>query len=122
MTSRHTTTVLTEVAGIRVRKEAAWARVGGEDFPDGTGPRRPVLGIPAQKARDEHTARAQMAARTGHTRWSHLALDGLLSALAEDEPAAIREHLVHHAARVVAWIESLDRRLEAAQEAEDRRP
>lgn len=93
--------VSVEVVAERIAQHKKW---GVQNHPDGTG-------MPAQKSAAE---RAKMTcdylARTGNLSWADILREEFHEALAESDPALLREELIQVAAVAAAWVEAIDRR------------
>lgn len=89
-----------EVLAERERQHLKW---GEQRHPSGTGGR-----LRRQDA-DLHRVTCQSAARRGDVTWSHILLEEVYEALAEEDESALREELVQVAAVCFAWLEDLDR-------------
>lgn len=96
--------VLGEVENERARQEAKW---GEQNHPDGTG----VLGNETELA-DLCKKATDEAFEAGRGTWKHILREEYAEAMAESDPARLREELVQVAAVAVAWIEAIDRRQE----------
>lgn len=94
---------MAEVDAERQRQMKKW---GDQTHPDGTGlhPER------QKQLADEARALCQRAARDGFLAWSHILMEEVREAMAEEDPEALRTELVQCAAVVAAWILDLDRR------------
>jgi hypothetical protein len=92
--------VYLELEAERLAQDARW---GEQNHPDGTGGE--------ERRRDAEWARAncQRAAIEGTVTWADILEEEALEALAESDPARLREELVQVAAVAVAWVECLDR-------------
>ncbi|GAA2124144.1 nucleoside triphosphate pyrophosphohydrolase [Actinomadura napierensis] len=92
--------VLTNIAAERAAQDRMW---GVQEFPDGSGP---------AFAGEADQAKADCAAAwsRGELTWRHVLAEEFHEALAESEPAPLRNELVQTAAVAVKWIQSLDRR------------
>lgn len=95
--------VLVDVAAERRRQDEKW---GQQDHPNGTGAFKPE----ADAARE----RCERLFATGYPMWWPILLEEVYEALAEEDPAALREELIQVAAVAVGWIECIDRRAEGA--------
>lgn len=102
----------------RMRQDAKW---GEQNHPDGTGPRKKPLYELAPHDRDGYSPSAaritqlarrncDAAAQRGELTWRDILLEEVFEALAEDDPARLREELVQVAAVAAAWTEAIDRR------------
>jgi hypothetical protein len=98
--------VLAEVAAERLRQDAKW---GEQNHPDGTG-----ITPEQQKLADVARSMCQQVFAEGRGDWAHVLMEEVREALAESDPAKLRVELVQVAAVSVAWIEALDRRMDAA--------
>jgi hypothetical protein len=92
--------VLAEVEAERRRQDSRW---GEQNHPDGTGD---AYADDAALARKE----CEQAADSGELSWRHILLEEVAEAMAEREPADLRNELIQVAAVAVAWAEALDRR------------
>jgi predicted house-cleaning noncanonical NTP pyrophosphatase (MazG superfamily) len=91
---------LADVAAERRAQDRTW---GAQEFPDGTGP---DFIAPAEEAKRECVA----AGARGELTWRHILAEEFFEALAESDPASLRNELIQTAAVAVQWIQSLDRR------------
>lgn len=94
--------VAREVIQERVRQDEKW---GQQDHPDGTGPTIPTLNA-VEHARNE----CNYVFRHGLGTWRHVLAEEFAEAMAESDPARLREELIQVAAVAVAWVEAIDRR------------
>lgn len=92
--------VLADIAAERAAQDRMW---GVQEFPDGSGP---AFAGEADKAKDD----CADAWSRGELTWRHVLAEEFHEALAETEPAPLRNELVQTAAVAVKWIQSLDRR------------
>lgn len=99
-TALTTRRVLGDIAAERRRQDEKWAP---RDYADGTGAFKPE----AEHAR----ARCEHLFANGHEMWWPVLLEEVYEALAEEEPAKLREELVQVAAVATAWIEAIDQRV-----------
>jgi len=97
-----TVAVLREINLERRRQDAKW---GEQNHPDGTG--GPGRDHDADVARKE--CQRQFAEGTGT--WLDILDEEIAEAYAEKDPAKLRAELIQSAAVIVAWIESIDRRV-----------
>ncbi|MDL4813935.1 nucleoside triphosphate pyrophosphohydrolase [Actinomadura opuntiae] len=97
--------VLADVAAERAAQDRTW---GVQEFPDGRGP---AFTGKAEEAKADCAA----ASSRGELTWRHVLTEEYLEALAESEPAPLRNELVQTAAVAVKWIQSLDRRTGATE-------
>lgn len=93
--------VLDEVYDERRRQNAKW---GEQDHPNGTGD--PSL----RDLADHHRRVCDIRADMGDVTWRDIATEEFYEALAESDPALLREELIQLAAVAVAWAEAIDRR------------
>jgi hypothetical protein len=91
---------------IDTERQAQLAKWGEQHHPDGTGlhPAR------QKQLADEARALCQRAAREGFLTWSHILMEEVREAMAEENPAALRTELVQCAAVIQAWLWDLDSR------------
>jgi len=103
-----TAAVLAEVASERARQDARW---GEQTHPDGTGNR--------DQQRDAERARewCQSAFGSGYGTWSDILAEEVAEANAERDPSKLRAELIQVAAVAAAWIEAIDRRTAATEDA-----
>lgn len=94
---------MVEVDAERQRQLAKW---GDQHHPDGTGLHPDRQKQLADEARDL----CERAARGGFLAWSHILMEEVREAMAEEDPAALRTELVQCAAVIQAWIADLDSR------------
>jgi hypothetical protein len=94
---------MAEVDAERQRQLKKW---GDQTHPDGTGlhPER------QQQLADEARTLCDRAARDGFLTWSHILMEEVREAMAEEDPTALRAELVQCAAVIAAWILDIDRR------------
>ena len=92
---------LADVADERNRQDARW---GEQNHPDGTG------GAVSEALADMAKADYERAAATGAMTWELVLWEEVAEALAETDPARLREELIQVAAVAVAWAECIDRR------------
>lgn len=92
--------VLGAIADERRKQDEKW---GEQTHPNGTG--CPGSALEA----DLFRAACNFAAKTGTVTWAHILLEETYEALAETDPATLREELVQLAAVAAAWIECIDR-------------
>lgn len=93
--------VAREVIQERVRQEAKW---GQQNHPDGTG-------VPSMQAAAERSRLVcDLNFRRGKGSWADILREEFHEALAEADPANLREELIQVAAVAVAWVEAIDRR------------
>lgn len=97
--------VCREVIRERVRQDARW---GQQNHPDGTGPTMTTL-----NRADEARKACDYAHENGIGTWRHILTEEYAEALAESDPAKLREELIQVAAVAVAWVEAIDRRTDA---------
>jgi hypothetical protein len=104
-----TSVVLAQVAGRRRQQDATF---GEQNHPDGTGPDVHLTGLLRRAADAAHTARftTEMARAEGRLTWLHILREEVYEALAEADPADLRNELLDVAATAVVWIEAIDRR------------
>lgn len=97
--------IMVAIAEERARQDEKW---GEQNHPDGTGggARQTWMTI-ARNSCDR-------ADREGALTWAHILDEESAEALAETDPAKLRNELIQIAAVAVAWIEALDRRAGAA--------
>lgn len=90
-------------------------KFGEQNHPDGTGPNIQLLpwgGLkrPAQRMANEARAWCDGAFKKGKGTWRDVLLEEVCEALAEDDPAKLREELIQVTAVAVNWVEAIDRR------------
>jgi hypothetical protein len=111
--------VLADVAAERARQHRKWHE---QNHPDGTGPdTRPLWAAwplnnlpwnyPAEALADAAKEITGRHAENGDVTWSHILLEEVFEALAEDDAERLRVELIQVAAVAVQWAEALDRRL-----------
>lgn len=93
--------VFRDIVEERAAQNAKW---GEQNHPDGTG--RPYDQFHADKAR----RLCNDAAEAGVVTWRHILREEVAEALAESDPAKLREELIQVAAVAAAWVEAIDRR------------
>jgi hypothetical protein len=93
--------VLADILEERLRQEDQW---GEQNHPDGTG-----LPYDAETAEAART-RCQEAAAGGTVTWRNILFEEVWEAMAEDDPARLRDELIQVAAVAAAWAEAIDRR------------
>lgn len=94
-------TVLDEIVAERARQDIKW---GEQNHPDGTSWDHYVF------QRDVAQLETDEAAKAGEVTWTHILVEEVLEALAEDDSEKLRVELVQVAAIAVQWIEAIDRR------------
>lgn len=94
--------VLGEVAAERRAQDDKWG--WDRNLPDGTG--GPVMRSEAERMR----ARCQFLTENGGEDWRAILLEEVYEALAEEDPAKLRNELIQVAAVAVVWVEAIDRR------------
>jgi hypothetical protein len=106
--------IAVEVLGERHRQDERW---GEQNHPDGTGPAVIVSGLPAlagvarlDNLRTWATADCDRAAAHGCVTWTHILLEEVLEALAEDDPGRLRAELIQVSAVAQQWVSAIDRR------------
>lgn len=97
--------ILTEIRNERDAQDKKW---GEQNHPDGTG--HTFFRREADIARGECNARAA----DGRLTWADILLEEVYEALAERDPARLREELKQTAAVCVNWIEKIDREIARA--------
>lgn len=111
--------VLGEVAAERARQDAKWGEQNHPDYDphDIDSVVRNEYGFRAERWKEINDRRAKQGCEVKHvfpaascTAWDGVLLEEVYEALAEHDPAKLREELVQTAAVAVAWIEALDRR------------
>lgn len=93
--------VVNEVLEERARQDQKW---GEQHHPDGTG--GPTSVRLAQSSREF----CNQAAALGRLEWRHILREEYREAMAEADPAKLREELIQVAAVCVAWVEDIDSR------------
>ncbi|MBF4625528.1 hypothetical protein [Clavibacter sp. VKM Ac-2872] len=101
-----------DTAAERIRQNAKW---GEQNHPDGTGPDvRPLLFAGALPRADDLARYATQAtdahAADGTVTWLDILREEYHEALAESDPAKLREELIQLAAVAQQWVEHIDRR------------
>lgn len=100
--------VLVEISDERIRQNDQW---GEQNHPDGTS-------ITSHKRQaDNRRWLCDQAAKDGKVTWKHILDEEVYEAFAETDPVKLREELIQVAAVAVAWVEAIDRRLRAAEQA-----
>jgi hypothetical protein len=91
---------------IDAERQRQLAKFGDQHHPDGTGlhPAR------QKQLADEARSLCQRAAREGFLAWSHILMEEVREAMAEEDPAALRMELMQVAAVCAAWIADIDSR------------
>ena len=119
-----TLSVINEVNAERVRQDAKW---GEQNHPDGTGPdvtvwiesvtptpneprRKTSHAFRAADLAEGMRARCKRAPEEGGDTYERILTEEWAEALAESDPARLREELIQVAAVAVAWVEAIDRR------------
>lgn len=92
--------VLADVAAERDGQDRMW---GVQEFPDGSGP-------DFTEAAEEAERECAAAWSRGELTWRHILTEEFFEALAETDPARLRNELVQTAAVAVKWVQALDRR------------
>ena len=103
--------VAREVIQERLNQVEKW---GEQNHPDGTGPDGMWMAIFRHDfAHCATIAKLQVDhdANRGTSTYAGILLEEVFEALAEDNPARLREELIQVAAVAVAWVEAIDRRL-----------
>lgn len=98
--TRATTRILNSVAIERGRQDSLW---GEQNHLDGTN-----VNYALNAAIEKHFTEA--AASSGQLTWRHILVEEVYEALAETDPAKLREELIQVAAVAVSWVEAIDRR------------
>ena len=100
--------VLFEVAQERARQDAKW---GEQNHPDGTARPWPAI-FRLSFADCAQIARLQVdhEAKIGTSNYTSILLEEVFEALAETDPAKLREELIQIAAVCVQWVQAIDRR------------
>lgn len=93
--------VFRDIVEERAAQDARW---GEQNHPDGTSSE--MWGPNAKLWR----FRCDGAAKAGDVTWKHILLEEVYEALAESDPAKLREELIQVAAVAAAWVEAIDRR------------
>lgn len=92
--------VFRDIVEERARQDAKW---GEQNHPDGTNW--------SYEIEAEHfKALCDREAEAGKVTWRHILLEEVYEALAEENPAMLRDELVQVAAVAAAWVEAIDRR------------
>lgn len=92
----------------RQRQLEQW---GDQRHPDGTHPDYEVLpGWPARELADAARAACQRFAEMGIVTWRDIFAEESCEALAESDPATLRNELIQVAAVCAAWISDIDSR------------
>ena len=95
--------VLLEVAEERAHQDNKW---GTQHHPNGTG------GLVAQALSAVYREECDNDVKKGLTTWKVILLEEVYEALAEEDPAKLREELVQVCAVACSWVEAIDRKLE----------
>lgn len=90
---------------IDTERQDQLAKWGDQHHPDGTGLTLDQLAW-AEEARE----RCQQAAKDGTLTWAHILEEEVAEAMAEADPARLREELLQVAAVCAAWVHDLDTR------------
>lgn len=98
-----TRAAFTTVEDIMRERNAQDVQWGQQDHEDGTG-------VDWDLHRDMAQLNCQQAFADGDQTWTHVLLEEVYEALAEDDPAKLRAELVQVAAVAAAWVEAIDRR------------
>ena len=106
--------IAVEVLTERRRQDDRW---GEQNHPDGTGPAVIVSGLPSlagvarlDNLRTWATADCDRAAAHGSVTWTHILLEEVLEAVAEDDEVKLRAELIQVAAVAQQWVSAIDRR------------
>lgn len=92
----------------RVRQDEKW---GEQNHPDGTGPLKFSLNYRVLiRPEDRVRYQCDKKHRAGVGTWADILLEEVFEAMAEDDPAKLREELIQVAAVAVSWVEAIDRR------------
>lgn len=99
--------VFADIRDERARQDAKWDE---QHWPDGTHP---------SFAHDAEMYQAVVDSNSGQglTNWTHILLEEVYEALAETDPAKLRDELVQAAAVIVNWLEDIDGRAATVGEA-----
>jgi malonyl CoA-acyl carrier protein transacylase len=97
-----TLAVVGQIAAERRRQDEKW---GQQSHPDGTG------GAARERYAIHLREECEEAFAEGRGRWAHILEEEVAEAVAESDPAKLREELVQVAAVATAWVEHIDRRL-----------
>lgn len=92
---------------VRAERDRQDAKFGPQNHPDGTGSED------MKQASVLARSLCQGAAACGVVTWRHILLEEVHEALAEQDPARLRQELIEVAAVAVAWVEAIDRRTAA---------
>lgn len=98
--------VLQEILAERTRQDTTWGR---KNLPNGTGPLLMVMGRRAGAWAPLLRQDRQAADTRGDTTWVDLALEQLLTAVAQADPVKLRAELVQLAVDITGQIECIDR-------------
>lgn len=98
--------VIEEVVAERRRQDEKW---GEQNHPDGPGYAAEYSYYYGPRAEVERKQN-DVLARKGRLHWAGILLEEVYEALAESDPAKLREELIQVAAVAVAWVECIDRR------------
>lgn len=96
--------VLGQIADERARQDAKW---GEQNHPDGTGQAFIPL---ASLIRDQARTKCDAEHRAGEGTWEQILAEEFWEAVAEEDPAGLRDELIQVAAVAAAWVEAIDRR------------
>jgi hypothetical protein len=112
-TQAHTGAVLHEILRERDAQDRRWGQQNHPDVRPGTSGReyRSWYENEAWQYKTANDERVQ----SGHVAWDYILLEEVFEALAEEDPARLREELIQVAAVACAWVEAIDRRGVASQ-------
>lgn len=102
--------VLGHIAAEAKRQKDKW---GEQNHPDGTGDYLAGAfggGVLFETLANWFRDECDRAAKEGTLTWRHILLEETFEALAEADPAKLREELIQTTAVAASWIEAIDRR------------
>lgn len=105
--------ILTDIGRERGAQDAKWG--APKDVSNGTGADVIFSGLTYAEWRDAIQARVDRNALVRESVMSHVLLEEVFEALAEDDDAALRGELIQVAAVAAKWVQIIDERAEAAQ-------
>jgi hypothetical protein len=102
--------ILTEIGRERGAQDAKWG--APHDVPNGTGANTEFAGLTFTEWRDAVQRRVDRQAIERASVMSHVLLEEVFEALAEDDDDALRAELIQVAAVAAKWVQIIDERAE----------
>lgn len=100
--------ILTEIGRKRGAQDAKWG--APKDVCNGTGAAVEFAGLTFEEWRDAVQRRVDRQALHGESVMSHVLLEEVFEALAEDDDVRLREELIQVAAVAAKWVQIIDQR------------